>query len=71
MVAFVCFRIVISVISLGKTQGPLSVCWLVHDQHRVKKAHRYAKLVGAWQVHLSGSNLVGPARAEKLKPEIL
>ena len=44
MVAFVCFRIIVSVMSLGqkkggKIKGRLPICWLVYDQHLVKKSH--------------------------------
>ena len=44
MAVFVFFRIVVSVISLEqkykkKSKGEFSVCWMVHDQHGVKKSH--------------------------------
>ena len=42
MVALVLFRIVVSVISLGRKttrQALRSICWFAHDQHRVKKVN--------------------------------
>ena len=61
--AFVFFRIVVSAVSLGqKEKGRLSIFWVVHHLHRVKKSHlkTHAVLSGAWPIYRSGSDLAGP-----------
>ena len=48
----VIFRIVILVIrSRTKKKARLSVCWLVHDQHHVKKHTQAHKIERAWPIH--------------------
>ena len=67
-VAFVYCRIFVSVLSLEQKQekkGSLSICGLVHCQHRVKKSHPKIRtmvvLTGAWAINRFGSTLAGPA----------
>ena len=70
MVAFVFFRIVISVISLEQKQQlktPAFSLWIGAWWTSCPKiTPKYAKLSGAWPIYLSGSDLVGPARRVNL-----
>ena len=65
MVAFVFFRIVISVISLGQEQKlkrPTFSLWVGACKTSCPKiTPKYVKLSGAWPIYLFGSDLAAPA----------
>ena len=68
IVAFVCFRIVASVISLHQTRkksqaGFPVVGWcMIHSVKKSRPKSQYQVLKGAWPIYRSGNMSAGPAR---------